>query len=74
MVQICVLIKAEKVSVFEVIKQLEKMPGMIDAFATFGRFDVVAFFSVEKLEDVRPLIKNVGGLVGVLKTETLVEI
>jgi DNA-binding Lrp family transcriptional regulator len=74
MVQILVLINAEKVSVLEVVKKLGKMPGVREAFPTFGRFDVVAFCNVEKRDEVGAFVKTVAGLEGVLRTETLVEL
>lgn len=74
MVQICMLINAEKVSVFDVVKKLEKMPSVREAFPTFGRFDVVAFCEVEKREEVGTLVKAVSAIEGVLKTETMVEL
>lgn len=74
MVQILVLINAEKVSVLEVVKKLGKMPNVREAFPTFGRFDVVAFCSVEKRDEVGAFVKTVAGLEGVIRTETLVEL
>jgi DNA-binding Lrp family transcriptional regulator len=73
MVQICMLINAEKISVFDVVKKLEKTNGIIEAFPTFGRFDVVAFGDVEKRDEIGPLVKKVSALEGVMKTETMVE-
>ncbi len=74
MVQILVLINAEKVSVLEVAKKLAKTPGVLEAFPTFGRFDVVAFCNLEKREDIGTFVKKVLSLEGVRKTETLVEL
>lgn len=74
MVQVLVLINAEKVSVLEVVKKLAKMPSVLEAFPTFGRFDVVAFCSVERRDEVGSLVKSLAGLPGVLRTETLVEL
>lgn len=74
MVQVLVLINAEKVSVLEVVKKLGKMPSVLEAFPTFGRFDVVAFCSVERRDEVGSLVKSLAGLPGVLRTETLVEL
>jgi DNA-binding Lrp family transcriptional regulator len=74
MVQILILINAEKVSVLEVVKKLGKMPNVSEAFPTFGRFDVVAFCSVEKRDEVGGFVKAVAGLEGVIRTETLVEL
>ncbi len=74
MVNILVLINAEKVSVLEVVKRLGKMPCVKEAFPTFGRFDVVAFCNVEKRDDVGDFVKAVASLEGVLRTETLVEL
>ena len=74
MAQMLVLMHAEKVSVLDIVKNLSKMPYVVDVFPTFGRFDVVAFCSVEKRDDVGALVKRRASLQGVLKTETLVEI
>jgi len=74
MVQILVLINAEKISVLEVVKKLGKIPGVHEVFPTFGRFDVVAFCSVEKREEVGSFVKKILGLDGVRRTETLVEL
>ena len=68
------LINSEKVSVFDVVKKLEKTPGIVEAFPTFGQFDAVAFGNVEKREDIGPLVKKVSALEGVIKTETMVEL
>jgi DNA-binding Lrp family transcriptional regulator len=74
MAQMLVLMRVEKVSVLDIVKKLSKMPHVADAFPTFGRFDVVAFCSVEKRDEVGALVKKMASLEGVLKTETLVEI
>jgi hypothetical protein len=74
MVQLLVLISVEKVSVFDIVKMLTKMPEIREAFPTFGRFDVAAFFDVAKRDDIGPLVKRISTLDGVLKTETLVEL
>ncbi len=74
MVQALVLINAEKVSVLDIVGKLEKMPEVLEAFPTFGRFDVVAFCNVGDRESVRALVKKIAALEGVLKTETLVEL
>lgn len=74
MVQLLVLVNAEKVSVFDVIKKLGRMPQVVSAFPTFGRFDAVAFCSVEKRDEVGALVKSIASLEGVVKTETLVEL
>lgn len=74
MVQVLVLINAEKVSVLDVVERLEKMPEVLEVFPTFGRFDVVAFCNVSDREGVRALVRKIAALEGVLKTETLVEL
>ncbi|MCQ5361973.1 MAG: hypothetical protein HA492_05530 [Candidatus Verstraetearchaeota archaeon] len=74
MVQVLVLINAEKVSVLDIVGKLEKMPEVLDVFPTFGRFDVVAFFNAESRESVKDLVRRIAALDGVLKTETLVEL
>ena len=74
MVQFCMLINAEKISIFDVVKKLERTPGIVEAFPTFGRFDVVAFGNVEKRDEIGPLVKKVSALEGVIKTETMAEL
>jgi DNA-binding Lrp family transcriptional regulator len=74
MVQLLVLMNVEKVTVFDIVKKLGKMPEVLEVFPTFGRFDAVAFCNVERREDVGALVKRVAALEGVLKTETLVEL
>jgi len=74
MVQLLVLIGVEKISVFDIVKKLSKMPEAREVFPTFGRFDAIAFMDVEKREDIGPLVKRISALDGVLKTETLVEL
>ena len=65
---------AEKVSIFDIVKKLAKTAEVLEAFPTFGRFDIVAFCNVEKREDVGALVKRIAALEGVLRTETLVEL
>jgi DNA-binding Lrp family transcriptional regulator len=74
MVQLLVLMNAEKVSIFDIVKKLTKMVEVLEAFPTFGRFDIVAFCNVEKREDVGALVKRIAAIEGVSKTETLVEL
>ncbi|MGQ9759544.1 MAG: Lrp/AsnC ligand binding domain-containing protein [Candidatus Methanomethylicaceae archaeon] len=74
MVQVLVLINAEKVSVLDIVSKLEKFPEVLEAFPTFGRFDVIAFCNANDREGVRALVKKIGSLEGVLKTESLVEL
>lgn len=74
MIQVCILINAEKVSILDVVKKLEKIPGVVETFPTFGRFDIVAFCEVEKREDVTPLIRNINVIEGVYRTESLIEL
>jgi len=74
MVQACILIKAKTKSVFDVVKQLEQMEEVKDAFPVFGRFDVVAFIEVESRDRVVELARKINGLEGVIRTETLLEV
>lgn len=53
--------------------ELKHTPYVSDAYAVFGRFDVVAFF---QSDDVRQLFKSISKatkLAGIMSTETLVE-
>ncbi|HDI46724.1 MAG TPA: Lrp/AsnC family transcriptional regulator [Candidatus Methanomethylia archaeon] len=74
MVQACILIKAKTKSVFDVVKQLEQMEEVKDAFPVFGRFDVVAFIEVESRDRVVELARKINSLEGVIRTETLLEV
>jgi len=54
-------------------EELRRVACVSDAYAVFGRFDVVAFF---QSEDVRELFRSVSKatkLAGIMSTETLVE-
>ncbi len=74
MVQACILIKAKTKSVFDVVKQLEQMEEVKEAFPVFGRFDVVAFIEVENRDRVVEMARKINSLEGVIRTETLLEV
>jgi uncharacterized protein with GYD domain len=53
--------------------QLKSMPCVSDAYAVFGRFDVVAFFQGDDVRQVFEAVSKATRLAGIMSTETLVE-
>ncbi|RZN55297.1 MAG: Lrp/AsnC family transcriptional regulator [Candidatus Methanomethylicota archaeon] len=69
-----VLINADKTSVLDIVNEIEKIPAVLEVFPTFGRFDIVAFFSVNNLSEVKSLLNKISSLKGVIRMEELLEI
>ena len=55
-----------------IIEELRSMNGVIDAYAVFGRFDVVVFMEGEDYYALKEVSDNVARVNGVKSTETLV--
>jgi len=53
--------------------QLKRIPYVSDAYAVFGRFDVVAFFQSDDVRELFKAISKATRLSGIMSTETLVE-
>jgi len=53
--------------------ELKGMPCVSDAYAVFGRFDIVAFFQGDDVRQVFEAVSKATRLAGIMSTETLVE-
>jgi len=53
--------------------ELKRMPQVSDAYAAFGRFDVVAFFQGDDVKQVFEAVSRATKLSGIMATETLIE-
>jgi uncharacterized protein with GYD domain len=54
-------------------KELKRMARVSDAYAVFGRFDVVAFFQSDDVRELFTSVSKATKLAGIMGTETLVE-
>jgi len=54
-------------------RELKRMGGVSDAYAVFGRFDVVAFFQSDDVRELFTSVSKATKLAGIMSTETLVE-
>jgi len=53
--------------------ELKHMACVSDAYAVFGRFDIVAFFQGDDVRQVFEAVSKATKLAGIMSTETLVE-
>ena len=53
--------------------EMRHMACVSDAYAVFGRFDVVAFFQGDDVKQVFEAVSRATKLAGIMSTETLVE-
>jgi uncharacterized protein with GYD domain len=74
LVSACVLIRTSPGKFDEAVKLLRQVRGVQRVFPVLGRYDVVADVEVKDSSDLGPTILRLGRLVGVVFTETLVEI
>ena len=74
MVNACVLIRTSHGKFEDVVKLLQQLKGVKRIFTTLGRYDVVADVEVSNIEELDATILRMGNFVGVVFTETLVEI
>lgn len=68
----CILVKTMSGRHNAVAKRVSKLGGVSLAFSVLGRTDVVANVSVKDLKELGSLAFEMGGLPGVLATETLI--
>jgi uncharacterized protein with GYD domain len=54
-------------------RELKRMAHVTDAYAVFGRFDIVAFFENDDVKELFKAISRATKLAGIMSTETLVE-
>jgi len=53
--------------------ELKRMSHVSDAYAVFGRYDIVAFFQGDDVGQVFEAVSKATKLTGIMNTETLVE-
>ena len=53
--------------------ELKRMSHVSDAYAVFGRYDIVAFFQGDDVGQVFEAVSKATKLAGIMNTETLVE-
>ena len=53
--------------------ELKRMSHVSDAYAVFGRYDIVAFFQGDDVGQVFEAVSKATKLAGIVNTETLVE-
>jgi uncharacterized protein with GYD domain len=53
--------------------ELKRMAHVSDAYAVFGRFDVVAYFQGDDVKQVFEAVSRATKLSGIMTTETLIE-
>ncbi len=68
----CVLVKTRPGQHNVVARAVSKLDGVKSAFPVLGRTDVVARVEVADIKGLSSLTFKVGGIAGVLATETLV--
>jgi DNA-binding Lrp family transcriptional regulator len=74
MVSACVLIRTSRGRYQEVLERLKQFKEVKTAFPVLGRWDVVADVETQSLQSLGRLIMKLGGLGGIVFTETLVEL
>jgi DNA-binding Lrp family transcriptional regulator len=72
MTKAIVLVKTVVGTHNDVAASVAKVKGVQAAFATYGRYDVVAAVDVASLKALSALVLELGGKEGVVATETLV--
>ena len=71
MVRAIILVKSPKklISV-----KLKKLTSIVDSFPTSGQFDAVAIIDVEQLIQIKEVTNEIQKIIGVERTETMVEV
>jgi DNA-binding Lrp family transcriptional regulator len=73
MVSACVLICCEPGKYSDVAKKIKGLKGVVRAFSTSGRWDVIAEIEAADMKALTDVALKINGLAGVRATETLVE-
>ncbi|MCX8192098.1 MAG: Lrp/AsnC ligand binding domain-containing protein [Nitrososphaerales archaeon] len=74
MVSACVLIRSEKGRSGEVLNRLKQLPGIVRAFSSLGRYDIVIQLEAPDYKALGQTVLRMGSISGVVFTETLVEV
>ncbi len=73
MLSACILIKVVPTKTWLTLKEIQKMKNISKTYATYGRFDIVAFLKAEDYKILKKITAEVNSIEGVRSTETLVE-
>ena len=68
----CILIKTVPTAAEKILERIERMSGVGKAYATYGRWDIVAFIDTPE-EEIGKISANINLIEGVRSTETLPE-
>jgi len=68
-----ILVKTSVGAVEEAIREAKKIEGVVDAYAVFGRFDMVVLLEAKDFPSLMRTAVSVSALKGIRSTETLVE-
>lgn len=71
MVRAIILVKSPKKLI---AARLLKIPSISDSFPTSGQFDAVAIINVEQLVQIKDVANQIQKIIGVERTETMVEV
>lgn len=67
-----VLLKIGAAPPLEILEGIRGIEGVLDAYAVFGRFDIVVFIEAEDYYGLKDVAAKVAGVGGIKSTETLV--
>lgn len=67
-----VLVKVGAGSPQKIVETISEVGGVLDAYAVFGRFDIVVFIEEEDYYRLKDIAAEIAGVEGVKSTETLV--
>jgi len=68
-----VLVKTSVGAVEKAIQEAKKIEGVVDAYAVFGRFDMVVLLEAKEFPSLMRTTVRVSSIEGIKSTETLVE-
>ena len=71
MVKAIVLVKSPKKLI---AARLKKINFVYESFPVSGQFDAVAIINVENLSEIKDITTNIQKIIGVERTETMVEV
>ncbi len=71
MVRAIILVKSPKKLI---AARLRKITNVADSFPTSGQFDAVAIIDVEELSQIKDVANQIQKIIGVDRTETMVEV
>jgi len=73
MVSACILICCEPGKYSDVARKVKETKGIVRAFSTSGRWDVIAEVEAGDMKALTEVALRINGLSGIRATETLVE-